>query len=303
MQTISATTTANTVCIIGLGNMGLGMAKRLIHQGFVVHGCDPEPSAAVAAQAAGVVMHPRPDLAALSSQVIVLAVVNAAQIDAVLAQMLSGLKPHQTVLLMSTIAPQDAARLVALIETTGAQALDCPMSGGPARAAAGELSLMMAGSAAAMQAVHSVTNCLATQHFVLSHIAGDAAKAKLLNNLLAGIHLVAGAHMLAAAQALGLNTTTFLALTQASSGQSWIAGDRLPRALSGDEQPRSYMHILTKDVTLANQLLRANDIESGMGQQAQNAFEAAIQAGLSLADDSAVFAMATRALNNQAPKN
>ena len=277
------------VAIIGVGNMGLGMARALLTAGFVVQGCDTAAPAAAAAQQVGVIMHAAPRLAAAQASTVLIAVVNAAQIQDVLLDLIPALTARHTVLFMSTTAPDDAARFVAQVTATGAQALDAPMSGGPARAAAGQLTLMLAGSDAALAAAQTVTQVLANRSFTVSHVAGDATKVKLLNNLLAGIHLAAGAQVLRLAGDLGLNPSTFLELTQVSSGQSWIAGDRLPRALAGDFEPRSYLHILTKDVTLANAMLAANGCALPLGTDAQAVFKAAMAQGHTQLDDCAVY--------------
>ena len=282
-----------SVAIIGVGNMGLGMARALLAAGHAVHGCDIAAPAAAAARQAGVTMHAAPSLAAEhakgQARTVLIAVVNAAQIEGVLAELLPALTAKHTVLFMSTIAPDDAARFVAMVAATGAHALDAPMSGGPARAAAGHMTLMLAGSANALAAAKPVTDVLANRSFTVSAVAGDATKVKLLNNLLAGIHLAAGAQVLRLAGDLGLNPQTFLDVTQVSSGQSWIASDRLPRALANDFEPRSYLHILTKDVTLANAMLSDNGYPLPLGTDAQAVFKAAMDAGHTHLDDCALY--------------
>jgi L-threonate 2-dehydrogenase len=283
-----------SVAIIGVGNMGLGMARALLAASHTVHGCDIAAPAAAAAQQAGVTMHATPALAAAQATTVLIAVVNAAQIDDVLAQMLASLTAQHTVLLMSTIAPSDAARFVAQVLATGAQALDAPMSGGPARAAAGQMTLMLAGSESALAAVSAVTQVLANRCFTVSTRAGDATQVKLLNNLLAGVHLAAGAQVLRLASELGLNPQTFLDVSQVSSGQSWIAGDRLRRALADDFEPRSYLHILSKDVRLANAMLADKGYELPLGTAAQAVFEAGLDAGHTQLDDCALYLLPAR---------
>lgn len=283
------TQTHAAVAIIGLGNMGLGMAKALLRARLLVHGCDIAAPARAVAQAAGVQLHPTPSMAAAQADTVLIAVVNAAQIEQVLADLLPALEPRHTVLFMSTIAPSDASRFAASVQARRAMAIDAPMSGGPARAASGQLSLMLAGSAAALVRAQPVTDALANRVFVLSPAPGDAMKAKLLNNLLAGIHLAAGAQALRLAGELGLDSSVFLELTQASSGQSWIAGDRLTRALADDFEPRSYLHILSKDVHLANAFLAQQGYGMALGQAAQAVFQAGLDAGFRDLDDAALY--------------
>jgi 3-hydroxyisobutyrate dehydrogenase len=287
----------NTVAIIGLGNMGLGMARALLARGFAVHGCDIAPAAAAAAQQAGVTMYPTPSAAVAHASTVFIVVVNAAQIDDVLKTLSPALTTKHTVLCMSTIAPQDATRFAVQIATTGAGAIDAPISGGPARAAAGELTVMLAGSASALTAAKPVCDAIANRSFTISADAGDASKVKLLNNLLAGINLAASAQVLRLAGELGIKPQALLDVMQVSSGQSWIADNRLPRALAGDFEPRSYMHILTKDVTLANAMLADAGYHLLLGVDAQAVFQAAIDAGMTLQDDCAVYCLPAETSN------
>jgi L-threonate 2-dehydrogenase len=282
---------APAVAIIGLGNMGLGMAQALLAQGFSVHGCDVAAPAARAAQLAGVTMHATAALAAAQAPIIFIVVVNAAQIGDVIVDLSPALTAQHTVLVMSTISPQDAARFAAAVQATGAQALDAPISGGPARAAAGQLTVMLAGQAAAITKVQDVFSVIANQQFTISAVAGDASKVKLLNNLLAGINLTASAQVLRLASELGIKPQALLDVMHVSSGQSWIADNRLPRALAGDFEPRSYMHILTKDVTLANTMLDDAGLHLPLGTDAQAVFQAAMDAGMALQDDCAVYCL------------
>ncbi len=284
-------TPLNTIAIIGLGNMGLGMARALLARGFAVHGCDIAPAAAAAAQQAGVTLYATPSAAIEHAGTVFIVVVNAAQIDGVLKTLSAALTAQHTVLCMSTIAPQDATRFAAQIVATGAGAIDAPISGGPARAAAGELTIMLAGRTAAIEAAQTVLVAIANQRFTISETAGDASKVKLLNNLLAGINLAASAQVLRLTGELGIKPRALLDVMGVSSGQSWMADNRLPRALAGDFEPRSYMHILTKDVTLANAMLADAGYHLPLGADAQAVFRAAIDAGLTLQDDCAVYCL------------
>lgn len=284
-------TTLNTVAIIGLGNMGLGLARAMLAHGFAVHGCDIAPAAAAAAQQAGVAMHATPSAAVKHASIVFIVVVNAAQINDVLQTLNPTLTPQHTVLCMSTIAPQDADRFAAQIAATGAGAIDAPISGGPARAAVGELTIMLAGHTAAIEAAQAVLVAIANQRFTISETPGDASKVKLLNNLLAGINLAASAQVLRLAGELGIKPQALLDVMGVSSGQSWMADNRLPRALAGDFEPRSYMHILTKDVTLANTMLADAGYHLPLGTDAQTVFQAAIDAGMTLQDDCALYCL------------
>ena len=105
---------------------------------------------------------------------------------------------------------------------------------------AGTMSLMLAAPEAARLRHAAVLSDMAAKVFPISARAGDAARVKLLNNLLAAANLVAGASALAAGERMGLDPAVLQQVIAASSGQSWITDDRLPRALAGDYAPRAH---------------------------------------------------------------
>lgn len=284
-----------TVGIIGAGNMGLAMAQRLLASGFAVAACDIDPARMSLAQQAGCALADSPARLAAVADALLIVVVNAAQIETVVhaaGGLAHALRQHAPVLLMSTVAPQDAARFAADIQAASGLPLDAPISGGPARARRGELSLMLAGSDAALAAAKPFTDVLGNRSFYLGHRAGDAMKMKLVNNLLAGIQLAASAQTLALAGKLGLDPNIALSVIQASSGASWIAGDRLPRALAGDYAPRAAAHILTKDVGLAVEMMRSRQSDVAGADQALAAFNAAVAAGCGDQDDAVLYRLA-----------
>jgi 3-hydroxyisobutyrate dehydrogenase len=287
-----------TIGIIGAGNMGLAMATRLIGRGCTVLACDIDVQRQALARAAGCTLAATPADAAAADAVLI-AVVDAAQIDTVLhgpRGLLAAVKAGTPVLLMSTIAPDDTVRFAADVQRAGAMPLDAPMSGGPARAQRGELSLMLAGAQAALDAAAPLTQLLANRVFQLGASPGDAMKMKLVNNLLAGIHLAAGAQALALAEKLRLDPQTALAVIQSSSGASWIAGDRLQRALQEDYAPRAAAHILAKDVGLAVALAQSQNAAIAGAREALQAFKHAVQAGCGADDDAVLYRLAQQVM-------
>jgi 3-hydroxyisobutyrate dehydrogenase len=287
-----------TVGIIGVGNMGLAMAEQLLAAGFAVLACDIDPGRMKLAQKAGCALADSPAQLAAVADAVLIVVVNAAQIETVIhapGGLAHALRQQTPVLLMSTIAPRDAARFAADIQAAGGQLLDAPISGGPARARRGELSLMLAGSDAALAAAKPLTDALGSRSFYLGYRAGDAMKMKLVNNLLAGINLAASAQALALAGKLAIDPSVALSVIQASSGASWIAGDRLPRALADDYTPRAAAQILAKDVGLAVEMMRSAQCHVAGADQALAAFSAALAAGCGDEDDAVLYRLARSA--------
>ena len=151
------------------------------------------------------------------------------------------------------------------------------------------MSLMVACDKAVYDALSGLLQALASKVFNISERPGDAARTKLVNNLLAGINLVGAAEALALADRLGLDLTRTLDVIEQSSGQSWIGSDRMRRALAGDFAPRAHVTLLEKDTRLALACARAAGFEGPLGQRASEVFARASAAGLAGLDDAAVF--------------
>lgn len=282
---------ASCVAIIGTGNMGGGMARNLLSHGFDVHVCDLDASQTQALQALGAQVHESPLSIAAVAPLLIVCVVTADEVQDVLfgAQGVSqALAPGQTVMLCPTIAPHDVERFAQALAALGVHTIDAPMSGGPARAAEGTMSLMVACWDAVFTQHAKVLHVLSNQLFRISERVGDGARTKLVNNLVAGINLVGAAEALALAERLGLSAHTTLAVLGKSSGQSWIGMDRMQRALAGDLAPRAHMSLLTKDTRLACEAAAAVGFEGPLGAKASAVFAQACAAGLSDVDDGAL---------------
>lgn len=278
-----------SIGIIGVGNMGLPMLKALHRAGFQVTARDLRSDAETAAREAGArIATSARDLAAACDMILVV-VVDAGQMEDALFReaepAAQGWRPGTLVALCSTISPEDAERLAARVVVTGAEVLDAPISGGPVRAEAGQLSLMLAGSDAALDRAEPVLSALGNKRFRVSDHPGDGARMKLVNNLLAGINLAAGAEVLALGESLGLDPQIMLAVLGASSGQSWIVDERMPRAFAGDFAARAHARILLKDVTLAVDMARVAGSESAMGEPALALFRETVERGWGAEDD------------------
>jgi 3-hydroxyisobutyrate dehydrogenase-like beta-hydroxyacid dehydrogenase len=279
------------VAIVGVGNMGGGMARNLLARGLAVHVCDIDGHKTQALQTLGAQVAVNPaDLRGVAHLFIV-CVVTAAQVNDVLwgpQGLATSLQAGDTVMLCPTISPQDTEAVSARLAQQGVDTLDAPMSGGPLRAEQGTMSLMVAGANAVFERHQAVLEALAQPVFRISERVGDGARTKLVNNLLAGIHLVGAAEALALAERLGLDGARTLAVMAASSAQSWIASDRMPRALAGDFAPRAHMTLLEKDTALALQAAASVGFQGPLGPAAAQVFAQASAAGLAEMDDAAL---------------
>jgi L-threonate 2-dehydrogenase len=279
------------VTLIGVGNMGGGMAQRLCALGWAPAVNDLERAKVESLVPFGVLAPADIAQAASKSIATIVCVVDAAQTHDVLFgdQGIAPLLPRgHVVLLCPTIAPQDVESIADRLALQGVDTVDAPMSGGPVRARDGTMSLMVAGADAAVARVQPLLDALSGQVFRISQRVGDAARTKLVNNLLAGINLVGAAEALALAQRLGLDAGRTLDVIEHSSGQSWIGSDRMRRALAGDVAPRAHMRLLAKDTGLALDAAQAAGFAGPLGAAATAVFAQALRAGLVDKDDAAL---------------
>jgi 3-hydroxyisobutyrate dehydrogenase len=288
---MNAPSDAYPVAVVGVGNMGGAMATRLLELGWPVHVHDIDRRKHVALVEAGAKAHGSPAQAVQSCEAAILGVVDAAQCEEVLfgpRGLAGAMRPGRLVMLCPTIAPQDTESLAARLARSGIDVLDAPMSGGPARARDGTMSLMLAGPHAVVARHAALLAALSTRIFRIGARIGDGARTKLVNNLLAGINLVGAAEALAMARALGLDMQRTLEVIEQSSGQSWIGSDRMRRAIAGDYAPRAHITLLEKDTRLALQAAERSGFSGPLGGVAAQVFARASAAGLADLDDAAV---------------
>lgn len=284
---------SNTMGFVGVGNMGMGMLTRWRGWGYQALACDIDSERMAQASALGAHLHKAPAALAHAlplDALLVVCVVDAAQCEQVLfdAQTgaVRGLQPGHTVLLTPTLSPADVHTIAERLQAHGLQMLDAPMSGGPTRAALGTMSLMVSGPS--RQLWWSTLEALANPVFDMGDTIGDAAKTKLVNNLLAGMNLVASAQATRLAQAVGLDANRTWDVIERSSGGNWIGSDRMRRALAGDQSVKAHMRLLAKDTRLAMDMAQAAGLQPAMGKLAADLFAQALDMGWIDRDDSAM---------------
>jgi len=285
-------TAERRVGIVGVGNMGGAMAARLLEQGWTVRVRDIDTAKVHALEALGARGCATAAQAAQGVTALIVCVVDAGQSEQVLfgpGGAADSMGAGQAVLLCPTIAPQDVESLAARLAERGIAAIDAPMSGGPARARDGSMSLMVACDDPVFERQRGLVEALSAKVFRISQRPGDGARTKLVNNLLAGINLAGAAEALALAQRLGLDPARTLDVIEQSSGQSWIGSDRMRRAIAGDYEPRAHVSLLQKDTRLAVEAAAAAGFHGPLGPVARDVFARAAAAGLAGLDDAALF--------------
>ncbi len=282
-------TGAFPVAIVGVGNMGGAMASNLLAQGWPVHVCDRIPERARKLAALGASVYSAPADAARAARATIICVVDAVQTRDVLfgaGAVANAMHLGHTVLLCPTMSPQDVESITQQLRPFGLHCIDAPMSGGPARARDGSMSLMVACPQTVFERHRLLIEALSSKVFRISELPGDGARTKLVNNLAAGINLVAAAEVLALARRLGLDMAGTLDVIEQSSGQSWIGSDRMRRAIAQDFAPRAHMSLLEKDTRLAVQAAHGAGFSGPLGQRVSDVFARASAAGLADLDDS-----------------
>ena len=265
------------VGVVGVGAMGSGITRALLARGFDVGVRDIVPEREAEAVRAGAKALGEVD-------VLMTVVVDADQTRDVLL----GPAPVRApvVMMCSTIAPSDTEEIARRLG--GIPMLDAPISGGPARAHAGTLSVMASGSADAFDRCRPVLEAMAAKVFRVSEKPGDGSRMKVVNNMLAAANLAAGCEAMAMASRLGLDLKQVADVVNASSGGSWIFADRMERALAGDFEPRAAARVLLKDVGLFVGEARNLGLTATMAECAREIFHDTVARGLGEEDDAAV---------------
>ncbi len=284
-------TRVSPVAIIGVGNMGAAMAANLLSRGWTVHVCDLDHGKCQALARMGANAFDRPSAAVERCAVAIVCVVTAHQAVDVLfgdGGVADAMQLGQTIVLCPTMAPADTEAIASRLRPFGLHCIDAPMSGGPARARDGSMSLMVACEPMVFERHRVLVEDLSSKVFRISERAGDGARTKLVNNLAAGINLVGAAEVLALASHLGLDLGRTLDVIEQSSGQSWIGSDRMRRAIAGDYAPRAHMTLLEKDTGLAVQAAADAGFRGPLGAAANAVFADASAGGLADQDDAAL---------------
>ncbi len=280
----------STVGLVGLGSMGFGMAQSLLRAGHSVHGFDLNPDAVARFQAEG---GGAGDLEAVAPglDALVLVVVNADQMEAVLFgpdMIAEELKPGALVVGCATVPPESARVFEDWLGDHGLLYLDAPISGGAAKAAQGELTMMASGKPAAMQAAEPLLEALASTVFRLGDAAGPASAMKMVNQLLAGVHIAAAAEAMTFGISQGIEPKTCLEVISQCAGSSWMFQNRGPHIVEGDYQPRSAVEIFVKDLGIVSDVARDARFAAPLAATALQQFLAAAGMGHGREDDAAV---------------
>lgn len=278
------------VAVIGLGSMGMGAALNLVKHGHQVIGCElREAGRAELIAAGGQAVGAAADLPH-GIEALVIFVVNAAQAESVLFETpsLDRLAPNGVVLCCTTIAPAAARAIAARLAERQIVMLDSPVSGGPGAAHAGTMTVMASGPDTAFTRAQPVLDAVAGRVWNLGPEPGAGSTVKMVNQLLAGVHIAAAAEAMALGIRAGADPQTLYDVITTSAGNSWMFENRVPHILDGDDTPKSAVNIFVKDLGIVLDQARALSFPLPMSASAHQLFLAAAAAGHGAKDDAFV---------------
>ena len=291
--------------VIGLGSMGLGMAQSIAKRGIDVAGFDLDRVATDKLAASGGRPAESAADALADADVALVVVVNAAQAESALfgsEAAASAMKPGGVIVASPTMAPDDARRLAEKAAAAGLLYLDAPISGGAAKAALGQLTVMASGSPEAFARARPVLDAIAATVYELGDSAGVGASFKMVNQLLAGVHIAAACEAITFAAKLGLDLAKVYEVITASAGNSWMFENRVPHILDGDYSPRSAVAIFTKDLGIVSEMGRREKFPLPVAATALQMFLMTAAAGMERDDDASVARMIAGVTGVNLPK-
>jgi 3-hydroxyisobutyrate dehydrogenase len=231
--------------------------------------------------------------------------VNAAQTEAVLfgENGVAASMPEGAVFISSaTMDPAASLRLATRLEAGGRLYLDAPISGGAARAADGTLTVLASGARAAFVKARPALEAMAAKVHDLGSEVGLGSAFKMINQLLAGVHIAAAGEAIAFAAKQGLDLRKVYEVITGSAGNSWMFENRIPHVLDGDYAPRSAVDIFVKDLGIVQDMARQLRFPVPLAATALQVFLMASGAGMGRDDDASVARLYARLTGTTLPQ-
>lgn len=256
------------VGFIGLGAMGLPMARNLLKKGFRLLAYDVrrEPVALLKGDGAEIAASPRAIGARCDTTVVI--VFDIGQVEAVLAgpDGYAGGRAGQpgTAIVMSSVPPPAIRALAGRLGPQGITLIDAPVSGGTAGAAQGTLAVMASGPKAAFERCRSILEALGKKIVHVGEAVGTGSAVKLMNQLLYFVNVCATAEMLALAAKAGLDLQVVREVVLAGVGATWVLEHRVPQVFSGHWRSGGSLEIMLKDCRSLAELAKSVDVSTPM---------------------------------------
>lgn len=286
-----------TIAFIGLGHMGLPMARNLLKAGFALRIFDLVQSAVDSLAAEGATPAASAAEAVIGTEVVVSMLPASRHVEGLYlgeSGLLQQIAPGSLVLECSTIAPESARKVHAAASVRGIALLDAPVSGGTAGAAAGTLTFMVGGDAAVLERARPVLSAMGKNLF---HAGPDGAGqvAKVCNNQLLAVQMIGTAEALALGVANGLDAATLAEIMRQSSGGNWVLEKYNPWPGVMENAPASkgysggfMSQLMAKDLGLAQEAAQLTASSTPMGALALQLYRLLLKQGHGELDFSAV---------------
>ena len=288
----ASTSTTPSVAWIGLGAIGSPMARSAAGAGLSVTAFDLSEAARTALVDVTTPAATARE-AAHGADIVVVMVATPAQLDAVLfgeGGIAEVLTASTTLLIMSTVGPAAIEQTAAALASITEHVVDAPVSGGAARAATGDLLVMVGGAETDVTAVRPLLDVLASNAPVVGSRPGDGQRFKIVNQLLCGVHIVAAGEALALADSMGLDLQQVHEVLGTGAAASFMFGDRGQRMVDGAfDDVRSALTIFVKDMGLVAEAAQEVDQDVPLAASAAQVYQRGSERGWDRRDDSIVY--------------
>ena len=279
------------VGFIGLGNMGMGMARNLLKAGFPIVAFDIRKEPLQEIQRLGGTITGTPLEVAQKARVSILVVLNFAQAEEVVLGkqgMKAGMQAGDVIIVSSTIAPSQIKSLGQTLAPMKVRVLDAPISGGKEGAEAGTLSIMIGGEKEVYEKCLPLFDAVGKNIYYLGGL-GNGLSLKLVNNLLVAVNNLAVAEAMSLGLKAGLDPKMILEVIPKSAGDSWMFRNRAYRMVDRDFACRGELDILLKDLGFILEMGKSLKMPLTLSAVAKEFYQMANSLGLGKEDDSAVF--------------
>jgi 3-hydroxyisobutyrate dehydrogenase len=254
-----------TVGVIGLGNMGGGMALSLRRGGYTVLGFDAALGIAGKLEEEGV--SARASIAGITreSDVVILSLPTSAIVEQVVlgeGGIAASARPGLIVVDTTTADPNSTRKVATALRELKIGFVDGPVSGGPKGAATATMTMVLGGSDEDVAAVEPILSVISAKRVHVGPV-GAGHVTKIINNLLTGVHLLATSEAVRAAQAAGVDPEKLVEALNGGSGRNSATLTNYPTWIFNDKFDSGFtMKLMRKDVGLAMDLLRSQGIDA-----------------------------------------
>ena len=280
------------VAVLGLGQMGSGIARHLDEAGYLGAAWDPRPQAIITFANRNDVRVGEPAQIASSSRCIIFVVPSTKEIEETLTgphAMLDKIEPQSVIFDLTTSDPTESRRLASKAKERGIDYIDCGMTGGATGADAGTLTLMAGGDS---EVIEHYGDILATFTKQVIHVGPQGAghALKLIHNMVLHTSFLANCEGVRAAERFGIDAQTVIDVFNAGNARSYSSEVRFPKhILSGTWDARSRVSNLEKDVRMAAQMSKTLGAPTPYGNLTADLLKRALDAGMADTDFSHLF--------------